>query len=281
MSSSATQRDATATRDRGASIADSGMTPRGLRGAAVRGANVRAERMASSRARAGQQRSVDVGPGAHLPAGARAPAFVELRGDFRRLQAPRGAFLGAPATAKRQREERDSMSERRPPRARRSAPGRLHARRPRRRARVAARATRSPRRSTRPRPTGSANSEEVRAYQEGRLARDEYGRYGNPTWRAVERKLAELEGGERRGALRVRHVRRHHAPSWRCCRRAPPGRDERLLPAHAPVHPPVPDEARRRDDGDRAGEHAEARRGAARPRRSSSSPSRRPTRTCA
>jgi cystathionine gamma-synthase len=41
-----------------------------------------------------------------------------------------------------------------------------------------------------------SSSDEVRAYQEGRLARDEYGRYGNPTWRAVERKLAELEDGE-------------------------------------------------------------------------------------
>jgi cystathionine gamma-synthase len=40
------------------------------------------------------------------------------------------------------------------------------------------------------------NSEQVRAYQEGRLSRDEYGRYGNPTWRAVERKLAELEGAD-------------------------------------------------------------------------------------
>ena len=40
------------------------------------------------------------------------------------------------------------------------------------------------------------NSEELRAYQEGRLARDEYGRYGNPTWRAVERKLADLENAE-------------------------------------------------------------------------------------
>jgi cystathionine gamma-synthase len=40
------------------------------------------------------------------------------------------------------------------------------------------------------------SSDELRAYQEGRLARDEYGRYGNPTGRAVERKLAELEGGE-------------------------------------------------------------------------------------
>ncbi len=40
------------------------------------------------------------------------------------------------------------------------------------------------------------NSEELRAYQEGRAARDEYGRYGNPTWRAVERKLCLLEGAE-------------------------------------------------------------------------------------
>jgi cystathionine gamma-synthase len=40
------------------------------------------------------------------------------------------------------------------------------------------------------------NSAELCAYQEGRLQREEYGRYGNPTWRAVERKLCELEGGE-------------------------------------------------------------------------------------
>ena len=33
-------------------------------------------------------------------------------------------------------------------------------------------------------------------YQEGLTTREEYGRYGNPTWRAVERKLSELEGGE-------------------------------------------------------------------------------------
>ena len=37
---------------------------------------------------------------------------------------------------------------------------------------------------------------DVRAYQEGRLSREEYGRYGNPTWRATEQKLAELEGAE-------------------------------------------------------------------------------------
>jgi len=40
------------------------------------------------------------------------------------------------------------------------------------------------------------NSAELVAYQEGRLEREEYGRYGNPTWAAVERKLCELEGGE-------------------------------------------------------------------------------------
>jgi cystathionine gamma-synthase len=40
------------------------------------------------------------------------------------------------------------------------------------------------------------DSEELRAYAEGRLVRDEYGRYGNPTWRAVEHKLAELEGAD-------------------------------------------------------------------------------------
>jgi cystathionine gamma-synthase len=40
------------------------------------------------------------------------------------------------------------------------------------------------------------NSAELCAFQEGRIAREEYGRYGNPTWSAVERKLCELEGGE-------------------------------------------------------------------------------------
>jgi cystathionine gamma-synthase len=40
------------------------------------------------------------------------------------------------------------------------------------------------------------DSAQVRAYAEGRLVRDEYGRYGNPTWRAAERKLSELEGAE-------------------------------------------------------------------------------------
>src|SRR4029453_920052 len=34
------------------------------------------------------------------------------------------------------------------------------------------------------------------AYQEGRAKRDEYGRYGNPTSRAVERKLGGLGGAE-------------------------------------------------------------------------------------
>ncbi len=40
------------------------------------------------------------------------------------------------------------------------------------------------------------SSQEVRDYAEGRRPRDEYGRYSNPTWRAVEGKLCELEGAE-------------------------------------------------------------------------------------
>jgi cystathionine gamma-synthase len=40
------------------------------------------------------------------------------------------------------------------------------------------------------------DSKQLRAYQEGRLQRQEYGRYGNPTWSAVERKLCDLEGAE-------------------------------------------------------------------------------------
>jgi cystathionine gamma-synthase len=40
------------------------------------------------------------------------------------------------------------------------------------------------------------DSAELRDYQEGRITREEYGRYGNPTWKAVERKLCELEGAE-------------------------------------------------------------------------------------
>jgi cystathionine gamma-synthase len=40
------------------------------------------------------------------------------------------------------------------------------------------------------------NSKEVTDYQEGKSKREEYGRYGNPTWRSVERKVSALEGGE-------------------------------------------------------------------------------------
>jgi cystathionine gamma-synthase len=40
------------------------------------------------------------------------------------------------------------------------------------------------------------DSAALRAYQEGETRRDEYGRYGNPTWRAVERKLCAFEGAE-------------------------------------------------------------------------------------
>jgi cystathionine gamma-synthase len=40
------------------------------------------------------------------------------------------------------------------------------------------------------------DSAELIAFQEGRSDREEYGRYGNPTWKAVERKLCELEGAD-------------------------------------------------------------------------------------
>jgi cystathionine gamma-synthase len=39
------------------------------------------------------------------------------------------------------------------------------------------------------------SSTELRDHFEGRIARDEYGRYGNPTVRAAEKKLAALDGG--------------------------------------------------------------------------------------
>jgi cystathionine gamma-synthase len=43
------------------------------------------------------------------------------------------------------------------------------------------------------------DSHELIEYMEGHIEREEYGRYGNPTQRVVERKLAALDGGE--GAL--------------------------------------------------------------------------------
>jgi len=40
------------------------------------------------------------------------------------------------------------------------------------------------------------NSAKLRALKEEHDERDEYGRYGNPTWRAVERKLCDLDSAE-------------------------------------------------------------------------------------
>jgi len=40
------------------------------------------------------------------------------------------------------------------------------------------------------------DSHELTEYMEGNIEREEYGRYGNPTQRAVEAKLAALDGGE-------------------------------------------------------------------------------------
>ena len=41
-----------------------------------------------------------------------------------------------------------------------------------------------------------ANTAEIESYFKGDLEREEYGRYGNPTVRAAEKKLAALEGAE-------------------------------------------------------------------------------------
>src|SRR4051812_3664979 len=41
-----------------------------------------------------------------------------------------------------------------------------------------------------------AGTGEIRDHFEGNIAREEYGRYGNPTVRAAERKLASLEGAD-------------------------------------------------------------------------------------
>ena len=41
------------------------------------------------------------------------------------------------------------------------------------------------------------NTEDIKSFTEGRLHHYEYGRYNNPTREAAEKKLADLEGGER------------------------------------------------------------------------------------
>ena len=41
-----------------------------------------------------------------------------------------------------------------------------------------------------------ADTADLLPYIEGKVQREEYGRYGNPTEKVVERKLAEMEGGE-------------------------------------------------------------------------------------
>ena len=41
-----------------------------------------------------------------------------------------------------------------------------------------------------------ANSQEICDHFEGRIEREEYGRYGNPNEKTAEKKLAALEGGE-------------------------------------------------------------------------------------
>jgi O-acetylhomoserine/O-acetylserine sulfhydrylase-like pyridoxal-dependent enzyme len=61
------------------------------------------------------------------------------------------------------------------------------------------------------------DSPEIADHFEGRVERNEYGRYGNPTQRVAERKLA-VPGGRRTPPLLERHGGHHH-PSSPCCRR--------------------------------------------------------------
>ena len=67
------------------------------------------------------------------------------------------------------------------------------------------------------------------------MERTEYGRYGNPTVAAAERKLADLDGGEAAllfssGMAAVTVTLLSLLSAGR-----PRGDDRRLLPAHAPV----------------------------------------------
>ena len=116
---------------------------------------------------------------------------------------------------------------------------RLHALRARRRARAPRGRDASPRRSTRPRPSGSATRRRCARTPRAGSLRDEYGRYGNPTWRAAERKLCELEGAEA-AVLFASGMCAATTTLPRAARRAATTcGDERLLPPHAPVPPPA------------------------------------------
>ena len=65
--------------------------------------------------------------------------------------------------------------------------------------------------------------------------REEYGRYGNPTVRELERRVAALEGAEDARRVRERHGRDHARRSSRSQGRRSRRAVSRLLPAHAAV----------------------------------------------
>ena len=63
------------------------------------------------------------------------------------------------------------------------------------------------------------NTAELERYMRGEdpdPEREEYGRYGNPTVRELEQRLAALEAGRRRARVRQRHGRDHARRSSRC-----------------------------------------------------------------
>ena len=136
----------------------------------------------------------------------------------RRAGAPPGVVMGGKRRAQGQRPRpKPSEPVAADPRRRRSARARSRC--------TAASRGRSPvtrwrRRSCRRPRTRSRNTQELKDHFEGRIDRVEYGRYGNPTQRIAEDKLAALEG--RRGVppVRERHGGDDDHRCSRCSRAA-------------------------------------------------------------
>src|SRR4051794_6436324 len=125
---------------------------------------------------------------------------------------------------------------------------------------------------------------EIFDYFEGRKEREEYGRYGNPTVRAAERKIAALEGAEDcalfASGMAAGTTGRAEDPGAGGRRGLPPLRErrgggdgggggggeegrprrqeERRLPAAPPVRAPVPRQVRSGKDARRSRRHRHA-----------------------
>ena len=91
------------------------------------------------------------------------------------------------------------------------------------------------------------NTQELIDYTTGKVDREEYGRYGNPTKSVAERKIAELEGGECR-PLFFRHERVHFRAARHALLRRSRDRHGRVLQAQPPVLQADPSEIQYRRD---------------------------------